>query len=314
MSTTSSVFTANIYRLGWYQGLGGRLLQSIPNIEGHFYLMPAMDTHTGLVEPNWPASFTIKIEPNWVTGMYVAKFITIDRTEAYAPFVVRAESPTTFVFIHSDITDQAYNPWGGKSLYDYNSTGYQRAYKVSFDRPLIDQAGFGNLLYWEYPMIRWLEKNGYDLGYLSSTDLQSNADLLKNHRGIMIVGHNEYWSKEMWNNLEATVNSGVNLASFAADTASWQIRFETSPSIHHLPNRIIVCYKDKLLDPITGSDNAHVTVEFKDPLVNTPPQTLLGSMSGAFFSNQAGYPWVVADDSHWIFAGTGLRTVIAYLV
>ncbi|MGZ3623590.1 MAG: N,N-dimethylformamidase beta subunit family domain-containing protein, partial [Ktedonobacteraceae bacterium] len=136
VSTTAASLTATIYRLGWYQGLGGRLLQTITDIHGHFYPMPATNQQTGLIDANWPASFSIKIEPDWVTGIYIAKLIAADGTEAYAPFVVRSVQPTTFVFMHGDITDQAYNAWGGKSLYDFNSTGGHRAYKVSFNRPL----------------------------------------------------------------------------------------------------------------------------------------------------------------------------------
>jgi hypothetical protein len=308
VSTTSPSFTAAIYRLGWYQGMGGRLLETIPNIAGHFYPMPIMDQQTGLIDAGWPAAFSIKIKPEWVSGMYIARFAIADGTEAYAPFVVRSTRPTTFVFIHGDTTDQAYNFWGGKSLYEYNSTDQHRAYKVSFNRPLGDQAGLGNLLYWEYPMIRWLEKNGYDVGYLASADVHTDANVLKNHRGIFVVGHSEYWSKEIMDHLEAAVDSGINLANFAADTAAWQIRFEPSTSTTHaLPDRIIVCYKDKTLDPLTGKDNAHVTVQFRDPPVNRPEQALFGSMYVADFINTASVSMIVTDASSWVFAGTGLR-------
>lgn len=308
VSTNQPNFTADIYRLGWYQGLGGRLLQTISNIEGTFYPMPSVDPRTDLVEANWPLTFTIKIEPNWVTGIYVVKLIAANGTEGYIPFVVRSIQAAAFVFIHGDNTDQAYNSWGGESLYEYESRGLHRAYKVSFDRPFLDQAGFGYLLYWEYPMIRWLEKNGYDLSYVSSVDIHSNATLLKNHRGILIVGHNEYWSKQMRDNLESAVNSGINLANFAADTLYWQIRYEpSSPKNGSVPNRIIACYKDKTLDPFYGKDNSQVTVSFKDPLLNRPQQTLLGEMSGGYFNWGTSYDWVASDASNWVFAGTGLR-------
>lgn len=308
VSTKGASFTAAIYRLGWYQGTGGRLLQTIPKTTGYLYPMPIMEPQTGLMDAGWPASFSIKIKPDWVTGMYIAKFTAADGTEAYAPFVVRSVVPTTFAYIHGDTTDQAYNPWGGKSLYDFNSTNQRRAYKVSFNRPLVEQAGFGNLLYWEYPMIRWLERNGYDLGYLASQDMQNNATLLKDHRGILIVGHSEYWTKEMRDNIEVAVNSGVNLANFAADTGSWQIRYESSPSsLYSLPDRVIVCYKDKTLDPFTRNDPTRVTVAFRDSLLNRPEQTLFGSMSGAYFTRPLDFPFIVADASSWVYAGTGLR-------
>ena len=308
VSTNQPQFTARIYRLGWYQGMGARLLQTIHGIQGHFYPMPAMDPQTGLVDAHWPASFSIKIAPSWVTGMYIAKLTAANGQEAYAPFVVRSVQPTDFIFIHAATTDQAYNSWGGKSLYDFNSTGQKRAYKVSFDRPFVIGAGFGYLLNWEYPMIRWLEKNGYNLGYVSTEDIHSNGALLKNHKGILVVGHNEYWSKEMKDNLESAIDSGVNFANFAADTMSWQIRYEPSSSQNGtIPNRIIVCYKDQSLDPFYGKDNSQVTVSPNNPLLNRPQQTLLGETSGGqidFISTR--YDWVITDASSWVFNGTGL--------
>ncbi len=308
VSTNQPQFTANIYRLGWYQGMGARLLQTIPGIQGHFYPMPAMDPQTDLMDAHWPASFSIKIAPSWVTGMYVAKLTAANGKVAYAPFVVRSVQPTDFIFIHAATTDQAYNSWGGKSLYEFNSTGHKRAYKVSFNRPFVVGAGFGYLLNWEYPMIRWLEKNGYNVGYVSTEDVHSDGALLKHHKGILVVGHNEYWSKQMKDNLKATIDSGVDFANFAADTMSWQIRYEPSSSQHgSLPNRIIVCYKDQSLDPFYGKDNSQVTVDPDNPILNRPTQTLLGETSAgqvAFISTR--YDWVIADASSWVFNGTGL--------
>lgn len=308
VSTKQPQFTANIYRLGWYQGKGARLLQTIPDIPGHFYPMPTMDPQTGLVDGNWPASFSIKINPNWVTGMYVAKFTAANGEEAYAPFVVRSTQPTDFIFTHAATTDQAYNPWGGKSLYDFNSSDHKRAYKVSFNRPFVQGTGMGYLLNWEYPMIRWLERNGYNVGYASTEDVQSDPALLQHSKGILIVGHNEYWSKEMTTNLKAAIDGGVNLAVFGADTMSWQIRYEPSTSQHDTtPSRIIVCYKDQSLDPLYGKDNSRVTVSPNNPVLNRPVQTLLGETSAGridFISTQ--YAWVVSDASSWAFNGTGL--------
>ena len=308
ISTNQASFTADIYRLGWYQGMGGRLLQTLPGIKGHFYPMPSMDPQTGLVQANWPVAFTVKIAPNWLTGMYLVKLTAANGKQSYVSFVVRSVQPTDFVFLHGDTTDQAYNSWGGKSLYDFNSTQQKRAYKVSFDRPLLPGAGAGYLLNWEYPMIRWLEKNGYDVGYLSTEDVHADGALLKNHQGILIVGHSEYWSKQMHDHLEAAIQSGVNVANFAADTMSWQIRYEPSSTKNGtIPNRIIVCYKDKALDPFYGKDNSQVTVSPSDPPLNRPPQVLLGEMVGGYYDWSTSYAWVIADASSWVFQGTGLR-------
>ncbi len=306
VSTTAPFFTANIYRLGWYQGKGGRLIQSIPETIADFNPMPSMDSQTGLIEANWPVAFTLKVQPSWVSGIYLVKLTAATGEQNYIPFVVRSDRASDFAFIHPSSTDAAYNNWGGKSLYDFNSTGGHRANKVSFDRPFNIDGGAGYVLTWEYPMIRWLEGNGYDVSYLSTSDVQDYPTLLRNHHGVLIVGHNEYWSKAMRNNLEAAVNSGVNLANFAANSIYWQIRFEPSTA-KHTPERIIVGYKDAARDPLTGKDNSQVTVQFRQSPVNRPEQTLLGSMWAGSFNWGTNYDWVVADASNWVFANTGLK-------
>jgi len=306
VSTNSQFFTADIYRLGWYGGTGGRLKKSIASIQGHFYPLPPMDQQTGLVDANWPVSFTLSIDSSWVTGIYIVKLTATNGKQNDIPFVIRSQRPAALLFVHGDNTDQAYNPWGGKSLYEFNSSNGKRAYKVSFDRPLADQGspGWGNLFRWEYPMIRYLEKRGYDLGYVSSVDAYTDAGVFKNHAGVLIVGHQEYWTKESRDHLEAAVDQGVNLAVFAGDTMGWQIRYEPS---QNMQNRIIVCYKDASLDPLTGKDNSHVTIWPGDSLVNRPVQSLLGSMSRGYFHGP-GYPWIVANATSWIYAGTNLSS------
>src|SRR5436305_13123822 len=108
VSTNSPSFTADIYRLGWYGGTGGRLMKSIPSILGHYYPMPHMDPQTGLVDANWPASFTLPIDPSWVTGIYIVKLTAANGKQNDIPFVIRSQRATAFVFIHGDNTDQAY--------------------------------------------------------------------------------------------------------------------------------------------------------------------------------------------------------------
>jgi hypothetical protein len=64
VSTTASSFNADIYRLGWYQGNGARLMRSITNIPGKSYPVPALNSRTGLVAANWPAAFSVTIPSN----------------------------------------------------------------------------------------------------------------------------------------------------------------------------------------------------------------------------------------------------------
>ena len=307
VSTTAPTFTADVYRLGWYQGTGARLITSLSNLTGSVYQSAAMDPTTGLVDNNWPAAFSLTPDSSWVSGEYLVKLTASTGPQSYIPFTVTDTRSSDLVFVQADNTSQAYNAWGGKSLYDFNSTNTARAYKVSFDRPFDRNTGAGDVLIWEYPTIRWLEKNGYDVSYVSDVDVQATPSLLHNHKAILLVGHSEYWSKDMRDTVEADVAAGINLGVFAANTMGWQIRYEPqSFGTQPLPNRVIVCYKDASLDPLNGVDNSDVTVMFRDPPVNRPEQTILGD-SYKDENSSTRFPWVVSDASHWLFAGTGLH-------
>src|SRR5205823_163415 len=126
--TTAPFFTAAVYRLGWYQGKGGRLMQSIPNIQGHAYPLPVPDTQTGLVEAKWPVSFTLVPGTRWVSGIYLVKLTASTGPQSYIPFVLRSSRHSDFALIHAVNTDEAYNSWGGTSLYtDFTKNIAQRA-------------------------------------------------------------------------------------------------------------------------------------------------------------------------------------------
>ncbi|MGB8344413.1 MAG: N,N-dimethylformamidase beta subunit family domain-containing protein [Ktedonobacteraceae bacterium] len=311
VNTVSTTFTADTYRLGWYQGTGGRLMSSLTNLAGHSYTVPAPNPQTGLVEAHWPWAFSITIPTSWISGMYLVKLTDLNGEQSYIPFAVRSSVKSNYVFIYTANTDEAYNAWGGTSLYqDMTSTlPAGRAFQVSFDRPYAENFGAQNLLSWEYPMIRWLEKDGYNVSYVSEVDVQTNPKILLGHHGILIVGHSEYWSQQMRKNLQAAVNMGVNLAVFGANSIYWQIRYQSSSS--SVPNRVITCYKSAALDPQSNKKkNAQVTVQFRQPPVNSPEQTLLGSMYNSYFAQgegNYGFPWVVSDASSWVFAGTNLQ-------
>jgi len=143
-------------------------------------------------------------------------------------------------------TYQAYNIWGGKSLYTVPP-----AVKVSFNRPYFRGWGSGDFLRWEYNTIRYLEREGYDVSYSSDVDTHERGDLLLSHKGFLVVAHDEYWSWQMRNNVENARDSGVNLGFFTANTCFWQIRYEPSP-VTGDADRTIVGYKYTALtaDPL----------------------------------------------------------------
>ncbi|HZY83996.1 MAG TPA: N,N-dimethylformamidase beta subunit family domain-containing protein, partial [Gemmataceae bacterium] len=160
----------DVYRLGYYQGNGARLVASISSAQilPQIQPSPLTDSATGLVDAgNWAVSASWAVPATAVSGLYFARFTRNDTGGASAAyFVVRAdESTSDLLFQTSDSTWEAYNSWGGNSLYVGSAPSADgRAYKVSYNRPLnIDAQGTGGLgdynspLHAEYPMIRWLE-------------------------------------------------------------------------------------------------------------------------------------------------------------
>ena len=231
--------------------------------------------------------------------------------QSYIIFVVRDDARRSGLLFQSTVTTyEAYNTWGGLSLYTNELPGLSlhRAHKVSFDRPYHDFWGSSNFLRWEYQMVRFLEREGYDVSYSTDLETHLNGNLLLGHKALLIVGHDEYWSWQMRNNVEAARDAGVNLGFFSSNTAYWQVRFEPA-SVTGEANRTMVCYKQANLDPYYTDgipDHQHlVTVRFRDPLIDRPEDALLGVM---YERRTLGWDdLVISDADHWIFANTGLQ-------
>ncbi len=276
-------YKIRIYRLGWYGGYGARKFHVSPALPTVSQVIPASDPTTGLVQANWTNPYTITIPGSWVSGIYIATITNNTGNQRwegqYIPFVVKDSNRSSdYLFQASTTTWQAYNGWGGKSLYGYNS-GNSPARKISFNRPYDVGGGLGSLLNWEINMLYFMEREGYDVTYQSNTDTHALVDGgLLNHRAVLSVGHDEYWSKEMRDNFEKARAHGIGLGFFGSNTAYWQIRFENN-------NRTIVGYKDfsAAEDPLAidgdPSNNNLVTGRWRDPLwANRPENALLGVM------------------------------------
>lgn len=190
-------YTLTIYRLGWYNGVGARKMTfyvpdpkiwnywnvkavtSVP-LKSATQTLPLPEPKTGLIQANWVKPYTLNIPTNWVSGVYVAALVGNTTQEGqYIPFVVRdVNRSSDYLFQSSTTTWQAFNNWGGKSLYGYNC-GSQPSRKISFSRPYADDAGLGSLNGWEINMLRFMEREGYDVTYQSNMDTHSgNGGLL----------------------------------------------------------------------------------------------------------------------------------------
>jgi hypothetical protein len=262
VNTSAPSYTMDVYRLGYYGGLGARRM--LPTITRSASTQPGcpQDPATGLIECNWGNPYVLNI-PNssdptdWMSGIYVVKLTASTGPQQYIQFAVRDDARFTDVLMQQAVaTYQAYNVWGGKSLYGTIANRVDtanKAEKVSFNRPYDGDQGNGvaDLFTWEYPMLFWLEKEGYDVSYATSVDVDADPNLLISHKVFMSVGHDEYWSSNMRDNVEGARDRGVNLAFFSGNTSYWQVRFEPSLVTGDL-GRTMVGYKEHWRqDPIT---------------------------------------------------------------
>lgn len=254
----STTATLRVYRLGYYGGTGGRL--ALPPISttlrNQGFLPsagpPAYRQHDTLgyatAKTAWAVTDTIPTG-NLTSGMYLLKVTSnaAGRNENHIPFIVRDDArPRDMLVAMPTNTWQAYNSWAGKSLYLYNSynkdetvVGSERAAKLAFDRPWGNVISEYNwVLRTEFPLIWWLERQGYDLAYTDDFGLHSQPQQLlrPTTKTLALAGHAEYWTKEMRDNVQGARDAGTNIASFSANAAYWQVRLEDG-------GRDLVCFK-----------------------------------------------------------------------
>jgi hypothetical protein len=291
VSTTSASFGFTVYRLGYYQGLGARLVYSSPTLTGINQLAPTIDPATRMVSAsNWRNPVTIDVPTSWVSGVYVVKLLSSDRFVRYTPFVVRNDASTApFLFQLPLLTYQAYNRWGDYSLYrglapDGTYTQPRRSYAVSFDRPYDEYAGPLNIMAYDLKLITWLEQKAYNVTYAADTDISLQHAQLTRHRVFIVSGHSEYWTTTMRADATAARDAGVSLAFFGANDMYWHVRLQDSPLGL---GRVEVCYKDATLDPLAKSDPAATTVRWRDPPLNYPENGVMGQMYGGVVTSTA---------------------------
>ncbi|MHA3774172.1 DUF4082 domain-containing protein [Verrucomicrobiota bacterium sgz303538] len=290
VDTDARAYRIDIYRLGYYQGLGARKVATVtpsvtlPQIQPD----PISDPATGLIDcGNWAVSASWSVPANATSGVYIAKLVRTDTGGAsHMVFIVRDDTGGSDLLVQtSDTTWQAYNKYGGNSLYVGSPAG--RAYKVSYNRPFITRAGetsydwvFGA----EYPMIRWLEANGYNVSYTTGVDTDRRGDVLKTHKVFITVGHDEYWSGGQRTNVEAARAAGVNLAFFAGNDIFWKTRWEPAIDGSGTSYRTLVCYKEThagaKIDPTPTWTGTWRDPRFSPPSDGGRPENAL---TGTFF-------------------------------
>lgn len=309
----ASPFRIDVYRMGYYGGAGARKVAALGPLAGKIQPDPPVGPNR-VRECRWEASASLKIPADWPSGVYLGK-LTAEREglQSYVIFVVRDDRPADFIFQCSDNTWQAYNRWPSQfALYDdgKNEWYWGPGSDVSFDRPygkycqILDaplSAGSGEWFLWEYPLAYWLERHGYDVTYVSNTDTHADPSGLTRARGFLSVGHDEYYSIEMYQNLKGAIEKGLNVAFLSGNTCCGRI--DPRPSSAGVANRIFGRF-DRY-GPREDEELKHFPTMAKLPFVSPNENLLVGARSTGYITGGGDYVCLKPD--HWLFEGTGMK-------
>ena len=270
--STNKTYRVIIYRLGWYGGNGAREMACLPSCttstSGVNRTTPNPNAVTGEVDANWPVQtgMSMTIPTDWTTGEYIAEYVitsagSTQNQARYSPFVVRSTAPqaqaSKILVVVPHNTYLAYNKFGGTSAYVNETNGHvysgEHATKVSLNRPYHTREWSD----WDYPMLRFLEREGYDVSYVADADVDANPNILQQHQMVIVSGHSEYWTKNMRDGFQNARDNGVSLFFAGGNDAFWQVRYEDSScadddTVCNNPGdrRTMVIYKMREGDPV----------------------------------------------------------------
>lgn len=293
-----SPFSLEVFRMGWYGGKGGRLVARLDELLGERQPDP-IEGAKRLMECRWRPSFRLTVGADWPSGVYLGKLTArASGHQSYVVFVVREDRRADLMVQVSDLTWQAYNRWPAwRSLYDWGDERWRTTpgAHVGFDRPygfyfnqlpaMIEPLsnGSGEFLLWEFPLTYWLEREGYDVTYTSNLDTHADARGLRRAKGFLSVGHDEYWTRRMFENVSAARDAGLNLAFLSGNSVDGEIAL--FPSGDGRPDRVFGRFEGR------GDED-----DFPDE------RNLMGASSYGVGLGD----WTVVKPEHWLFAGTGL--------
>lgn len=291
------------YRFGDYAGAGARKVWAGETTTKVSQPATEFTLSTRTVSAaNWAVSLTVKTT-GWPPGCYVFRLQTPSGKASLVPLTVRAPSTKGAVVVLSATTNwQAYNAFGDYSLYHGPSGTFRdRAHVVSFDRPYAFGAGAGDLLGNEVPFVQLAEKLRLPLAYITDNDLHADPTLLNGAAAVISLGHDEYYTSAMREQLKQARDAGTNIAFLGANAIYRHIRLEASPLG---PNRIEVGYKNGDIDPILATNPKEATYQWRKGPYPRPESELTGVY---YQCNPVQAPMVVANASSWLLAGTGLK-------
>ena len=296
VTTTARSFTVKAFRLGWYGGDKARLVWTSPPVPGRRQAAAVIGTDR-TVTTHWAPSARV-VTNDWPDGTYLLLLTDNRGLKKYVPVTVRSKSVSgRLVLLNAVTTYQAYNAWGGHSLYGGAGNDFgTRSSKVSFDRPY-DRNGARIPTQYEQPIIAEAEREDLPLAYLTSVEFDADPHALDGALGLVSMGHDEYWSVGMRRTVTRARDAGTNLAFLGANSVYWRVRFE--PSVLGA-DRVVVGYKSAALDPVKG--DASTTVMWRSDPKPFAENSLIGMLYECFPAHGA---LVVNDPGFFLFRGTG---------
>jgi len=308
ISTSSQSFQLKIYKL-W---TNSSLVFTSPNLQGGIQSIPSDAYKNGC---NWNKTFEMIIPNNWEPGIYKATFPisgNYDESSNEIIFIVKNNnlgSHSKIAVILTVNNWNAYNNFGGKSLYDYNSTNNQKADKVSFDRPFT-KSSLNDFHDWAEKLINWMGSENIPAEFITNIDIYQNPNLLTNYEVVIDVGHDEYVTLQERDQVQSYVNNGGKLMFLAGNTYWWQVRLEDN-------ERTMVCYKVADKDPQLGVNDYLVTTRWYDFPVYNPETRITGvtfreggivNYEDGTLPKALGYgDYAVYNSHYWVYNGTGLK-------
>ena len=303
ISTLKPFFDLDVYKLG----INKTKVLTLHSLPGGLQPVPYQAYAVGC---GWNSRAEIPISDDWKSGVYEADYPVGSGIEKLI-FIVKEKilgSYSNTVVCLTENTWQAYNNWGGKSLYEYNSTDTIRSRSISFDRPYADRGAYP-YFYWTHPLVEWLERENRNVEFCTNSDLDHDPSFLSHYTTFVTVGHDEYWSRQERNACQQLVNHGGKLIILSGNTCWWQVRYDD-----HLRN--LTCFKKPEEDPLFGKQDSLVTTVWSRSPVNESEGSLLGTTfdlggyvnTGKAYLQSDGFGGYTAfHTTNWIYNRTGIR-------
>jgi hypothetical protein len=319
VSTIARSFTVTAYRMGWYQGKGGREVWRSAPIPGKVQPACPVTPQVNMVScDNWSRSARVRITSAFVPGDYLLKLVGSGDQQSYVLLTIsQPTSHAAYILIGRSMTEEGWNNFGGYDFYDgerpctFGTTpgaypACNRSRIVSFDRPYAENNGAEDFLTEELPLVEFAEEHGLDVTYTTDVAVSEQPALLFGHRAILSLAHDETWTYPELAGLQKAITKGENVAFFSAAAIVRHARLQASPLG---PAREVVDYRDADEDPLNGKASPEEVTgnTWLQPPTDYSVTAVIGELYSGYLDPGSAVPFVVTDASSWLFSGTGLH-------